>query len=1485
MGLWTAGLVVGLAVAVQLVADLPELTVSDGEVFTVPLADYFQGNNVNFTLLGGAQSVMPGIEDPFDLKDMQQEFKYESEYMGPEGTLGGQMKVINQQGATFILNSYNNIIQSYYLDPYGIVYPQWNLTLRLSYAQPIIQKMCNLTGLHTNDLYVLVSSLETIGEWQFTRYDIFLLNITDLSIAPPYPLNLELEDIRYFSTVDMEAIYGDPYGYERILVTSCTEVRSPSESHNYLLFYNVTDPESVQFMQQVVAYAGIAGYTNDVPLHTVGFAYFQQNLYILDQGVGLFTFNFVGNFFLSSDFVDILRFGTPVSICAPMGDLGYLIVGTVNGLVLIDSGEISLMEYMWIPTILANGKAWVPLSSQSTGRYIFTNSQQSAQTSFLVTDITQPFGCYIQRQWRFSTLIPINVFLYNAPFILAQQLDPTILYLFRSDMDALRVFQVKVGTWAIEGTALESTQYTAQVLAVNLGNPLDTAVSNLYVNYLQLNDTSILLGTGYTLSSSSTPLTLAFTPDLTGTTALVSLNISQLYSGPGLVFSLSFSSLPDGISFNYTSEYEKLSLINSLDLELDTGNLAALSEGYAYIFVGKSIYIYNVNNETLKTYMTVDLGDYEGNYLAVANSRLYVLATNTVTGTLTLLGRSLDGEWSCTVSDTPADCFKVKSLFAYIVCVSQGEVTLFDWNLSLLGSVGAERMSLKAIQIVDISGQVTDYTQRSIMYFACKINGLVGVDITYFQYYEILGHFVGLSSATSGVYLLSLENTLAQANSDGSVFIINVENAPNIQLIRTLPSWSSSTLLGVRHIAGFLVAQQGATLYFYDFLTAVHSALYYSMSLHPECQFAGSGTNLVLFCPAAQGSSLLQYQPSGFSTSTGFVYSYNITLAIDLQQFSWDYKQVNGTLCVTNQAGSVVQAVVVVGVETQGHVVLQNVSALVGLVSIPYTQEAVFNLGTVFSGQNLRLFLNVNGDYPIFTPNSSKVDPIALAPSVDITSQYLLSPYLNACSVLLLPNNITILLTDDLVQVCEVQTEPSNSWLEPQNASLLAEIDFRTLANDSSIDTCSLLTLAYYAPPRVLVGFYCSGEMLLDSGQSMYDALILASLDLKSLNFTVAYKTFLAFPPIVMKAKYDIIQGYIYMLLIDSMGEAVFSNHLVWYMFNVTASGAVSMVGNSTIIDFFLLHIPTLCVQDADIYLRPNSGGYIYIADACYGVRIVTFAVPAGKGYALHYGGNGQVGDPEDPMTSILVCDGGLYALTHSGLLDRFNLSAPLNLAAMQPVQRYNPIGRNFTALPASLTCIPGSSLRPQSFLLGLLSTGTDSVYIRVYDLQASVNSTILRDIPLAEAGCCGYQPISGISGGSFVSLNLMYGFQVWTLHHPYLLVPALSSTNYMVMLEKWGGYNFSLFLTAENDQMSINSSVFFLSRPNASSPVGPGDGDSGSSSPYWWVWLLVAIAVVLTFIGISIAVRIYQRRQKEPDSEAASPSLLPINEQIDAYY
>lgn len=1483
MGIWTAGLVVGLA-AVQLIANLPTLTISEGEVFTVPLADYFQGNNVNFTLLEGAQSVpMPNIADPFGLKEMQQEFRYESEYKGPGVTFGGQMKVVNQQGATFILNSYNNIVQSYILDSSGTIYSQWNLTLQLPSAQPVIQKMCNLTGLQTDELYVLVSSLETIGDWNFSRHDIFLLNVTDLSSAPPDPFNLELEDIRYFSTVDMEVIYGDPYGFERILVTSCTEVRSPTQSNNYLIFYNVTDPQRVQFMQQVIAYGDIAGYTEDVALHTLGFAYFQQNLYILDQEVGLFSFNFVGNFFLSSDFVDILRFGTPVSICAPMGDLGYLVVGTVNGLVLIDDGGLTMTEYMWIPTVLANGNAWVPLSSQSTGRYIFTNSQQSLQNSFLVIDITQPFGCSIQRQWHFNTLIPATAYLPNAPFILAQQLDPTVLFLFRSDMDALRVFQVKVGTWVIEGTALESEQYSAQVLAVDLGNPLDTAISNLHVNYLQLNDTSIFLGTGYTLSPAS-PLSLAFTPDITGTTALVSLPISQLYSGPDLVFTLSFPSLPAGVSLCYASEYEKLSLVSSLDLELDTGNLAALSEGYAYIFAANSIYIYNVNNETLKTYTTIDLGEYEGNYLAVANSRLYVLATSTVTGALALIGRSLDGSWNYTVTNPPRDCFKVKGLFAYIVCVSQGEVTLYDWDLQSLGSADAERLSLKALQIVDISGQVTDYTQRSIMYLSCRINGLVGVDITYIHYYEILGSFEGLRFATSGVYLVSLENTLAQANSDGSVFIINIANAPNIQLIRTLPSWSSSGLLGVRHISGFLVAQLGGTLYFYDFLTAVHSSLYHSMPLHPDCQFAGSGTNLVLFCPTLQGSSLLQYEPSGFPTSTGFVYSYNITLAIDLQQFPWDYKQLIGTLTVSNQAGRLVQDQVLLGLEAQGHVVLQNSTALQGVAVIPYTQAAEIDLDTVFSGQNLRLYLNVNGDYPLFTPNSSQIDPIALAPCVDTTSQYLLSPNTIAYSVLLLPNNLTILLTDYSVQVCEVQTEPSSSWLEPQNASLLAEIDFQTLTNDSSIEMCSLLTLAYYDPPIVLVGFYCSGEALLDSGQSEYDALIVASLDLEMLNFTVAYRTLLVFPPILLKAKYDLTQQNMYMLLIDSMAGAVSSNHLVWYVFQVKTNGTVNMTGNSTIIDFFLLHIPTLCVQDADIFLWPKYGGYIYIADACYGVRIVTFSVSTGKEYTLKYGGNGVMGSVEDPITSISVCDGVLYALTQSGLLDRFNLSAPLNLAAMLPVQRYNPVGKNFTALPASLTCIPGSSIRPQSFLLGLLDTGMGLAYVRVYDLQASLDSAILRDVALAEAAWTEYQPISGLPGGSFVALNSTYGFQVLALHHPYLLIPSLSSSNYTSMLEKWGGYNFSLFLTAENDQMAINSSVFYLSRPNVSSPAEPGDGDSGSSSPYWWVWLLVAIAIVLAFIGISIAVRIYQRRQKELDSEGVSPT-LPINEQIDAYY
>lgn len=1482
MGIWTAGLVVSVAVAVKLLADLPTLTISEGEVYTVPLADYFQGNNVNFTLLGGAQSVpMPSVENPLTL-NLMQEFPYDEVYKGPSGTLGGQMKVLNQQGETFVLNSYNNVLQSFVLYYDGVTQWLWNLTIQLKYEQPVIQKMCNLTGLETNELFVLVTSVETIGEWEFSRNDIFLLNISDLRTAPQEPFNLDLEDIRYFTTVDMEAIYADPYGYERILVTSCTEVRSPTQSNNYLIFYNVTNAEDVQFMQQVISYGDIVGYTGDVPLHTIGFAYFQQTLYILDQGVGLFTFNFVGDFFLSSDFVDILRFGTPVSICAPTGDTGYLVVGTVGGLVLINSNGNSLTEYMWIPTNLANGNPWVPLSSHSNGRYIFTNSQQSLQTSFLIIDITQPFNCYIQRQWYFSAFIPADSYLINAPFILAQQLDPTILYLFRSDKDALRLFEVRVGPWVIEGTALESEQYSAQVLAVDLMNPLDTAISDLHVNYLQLNDTSILLGSGYTLSP-ALPLSLSFTPDITGNTSLVSLPISQLCSGPGLLFSLSFLNIPEGVTLRYASQFKKLSLVSNLELELDTGNLAAMSDGYAYIFADSSVYIYNFINETMQTYTIVRLGDYEGNYLAVANNYLYVLATNTITGELTLIGKSLDGQWSYIALSTPKDCFKVKSLFAYIVCVSPGEITLYDLNLIVIGSVNAYRMGVKAIEIVDISGQVTDYTQRSIMYVSCRINGLIGVDITYIQYFEILGNFVCLASATKGVYLLSMEDTLAQANRDGSVLIINVENAPNIQLVRTLPSWSSDSLQEVRHIAGFIVAQHGSTLYFYDFLTAVHSSLYYSMPLDPSCQFAGSGTNLVLFCPTVQGSALLQYQPPGFPTPTGFVYSYNITVTIDMQQFLQDCKPLNGTLTVSNEAGNEVQVQVSLELEAQGHVVFLNLSALQHVAVVPYTQEAVIDLDTIFSGQNLKLYLNINGTYPLFTPNSSFTNPISLAPSLDITSQYHFPPYTDfAYSVLLLPNNLTILLTDELVQIYLVQTAPGSDWLEPQNASLLAEFDFPTLANDSSIHTCALQVLAFYDPTRALIGFYCSGEMLLDSGQTLYDALILANLDLNTLNFTVAYRTFLAFPPLVFKAKSDSAQRFVYMLLIDSMTGTASCNHLIWYMFRVTSDGLVSMEGNFTIVDFFMLRLPILCVQDADIYLRPY-GGFIYIADVCYGVRIVRFTVSGDK-YTLSYVGSVETAGLEDPITSISACNGVLYALTQSGLLGRYNLSAPANLVEIEPVQRYNPIGRNYTALPATLTCIPGSSKQPESFLLGLLDTGMGVAYIRIYDLQASLDSAILRDVVLTQAVWAVYQPISALPGGSFVSLSSKEGFQVWMLRHPYLLVPALSADNYTAMKEKWGGTNFSLFLTAENDQMAINSTVFFLSRINATSPANPESGDSGSSSPYWWVWLLVAIAVVLAFIGISVAVRVYQRRQKELDSEGVSPS-LPINEQIDAYY
>ena len=1477
-------LILTVVTAVQLITQLPTLTISAGEVFTLPLSSYFQGNNVNFTLLEMAQTAsMPTILSPFSMT-LGQVFPYSSPNIGPSSSLGGQMKICNQEGQTYILTSYNNIIQNYALYPDGIVELLWNITLEVPSDAPVVEKMCNLTSDSEGLLYVLVNSVERIGEWGFKRHDVFVVNITDLSHSPPSPINLDIQDIRYFSRVDMEAIYGDPYLDERILVTSCTEDRNQTDQRNYLLFYNITDINSAVFLQQVIAYGDIAGHPDFVPLHTLGFVYFQETLYVLDAVVGLFSFNFVNSFFYASDFIDVVRFGTPVSVSSNINS-GSLIVGTENGIVLLESGEVSLVEYMWIPTILANGNAWAPLSIQSNGRYIFTNCQQNTDTSFLLIDTLQPFGSLIQRQWRFKKLIPAQVYLPNAPYIIAHQIDPNLLFLFRSDADALRVFEMRVGTWVIQGTALETEQYRAEVLAVDLENPLNTAFSDLQVNYLPLNDTSIYLGSGYNLSQTH-PVSYNFTPDITGHTAFVSLPISRLYSGPNMSFSLSFESVLEGLSLHYSPQYEKLTLESSTNIDLNSGNLVAVSDKSAYLIASNKVYIYSLRNDTISGCQEIDLGEYFGLYLALAYDRVYVLAVDNVNGNLVIIGNSVDGNWSEILENPPKGCFKVKSLYGFITCVTPSQITLYDFDLQVIESINARRMSLKEVDIVDITGQSIDYTERDIMYISCRVNGLIGVDVTYFRYYDILGSFVGIASAKQGMYLKSVENVLVQVNEDGSVLIVDIENAPAMQLIRTLPSWSTDPLQGVRYISGFIITRLGSTLYFNDFLTAVHSSLYYTMPLDSTCQFAGSDINVVLFCPTGQGSVLLQYRPIGVATDSGFLYSYNVTLGIDLHLFPWDSKEINGMLVVTNEEGSLAQAEVIINLETQGHVVIQNITALQRISSVVYTSEVVVDLSPVFSGQNLRHYININGKYPLFTPASDLIFPVVLPPSTTITSQVSLSfPSLLAFSILLLPNNITLMLTDEILQIFSIHTDIPPTWLDPQNATLIGEIDYHTLTNDTSIDRCSLLSLVYYDPPVVLVAFYCSGmssfHATQDSGDTSYDALIIANFDVPTLNFTVKFRTILEFPPIVLKSKYDLIGGFSYILLIDSMALTASSNHLVWYPLQIDTNGDINPEYNFTVIDFYKLQIPMLCVQDADVMVRLKYGGFIYIADACFGVRIVAFKMPDGEVTGLV--GGSAVGDGNDPVTSISTCAGLLFALTQSGLLSRFNLSAAVNIQPLDPIQRYNPIGRNYTALPHGLVCVPGSTVHSDSFLLGLLNTEKGEAYIRVYDLQAEINSVILQDIPLEQSDWTAFQSISGSFDGRFVAVRVEYGFKVWAIQHPYLLIPALTSENYTALETQWGGTNFTLFITAENDQMTVNSTEFYLSRCNVTSPLNPFTG-SGSNSAYWWVWLLVAIVIVLSFLGISIAIRMYHKRMKDLDSGEISPS-LPINEQIDSYY
>ena len=1485
MALVVAAALLGLVHSVSPISNLPSIVTSEDEVFSFPLFSYFSGNNLLFNITSTSTNGLDiNLPDPFSMKQTDT-FKYASAntYSGltPSSTL---LNVASVMGTSYVLNPLNNDIQLYSVDFQGTVTALWTYTVKTTYTQPVITRIRHYSGAQDNvNLLVLMESLETIKDQEFKRFDTYIVPIMDITEVPTSQTDLDIENFRYFSKVDLVPIM-TPSG-NTLLIVSCADISSGVET-DFLMGYNITDITDVAFLQQIDSYMNIPGATGHVPLHTVGIAYINDLFYVLDREVGLVTFVIMEDFFLESDFIDIIRFGTPTSINAPVGVGNYLAVGTDKGLLVLDFTQAD-NEYKWIPIVLADGSPWIPYSAVLSGHYIFTNALQKGQNSFIIADYESNYISSIKRLWNLETEIGSDPFYPFAMYTVVQLLEPNQYVYFRSDQDALRVFLVDVGRWVLQGTASEATPYLADIEAIDLGDPLDVANSTLKVEYMTQKNTTILYGNGYLLGGEVVGPVIA--PNIMGTDGLFEISVNELFSGPDMNYRVNFASIPAGVTLKYNPELPRTTLSESILLtEMSTNSvLLSATDDSLYISDGSTLHKCDLSGAITNT-TTLPNDAIAISVVDSAQGSVYVLAENEQAKDLFTVD-SYSFEVSATAKNVPNDCFDIKQGMVYLYCLSPSQLTLYSADMTVAYTITPAVLSLKELQITDITDQISVYSQRFILFIACKINGLVVVDVTNVMYAPVsLPASVQASYATDAAYLHSPDtNTLVMVNADGSIFTFDIENSPTTAIMKRIPGWEQGEMKGMERLSGLVVTSYEGVLYLYDYVNTVHNALFAVENIPGKYQIKGHSNTLYLLNSTATALSLSLLTPLGQSTAQGYQLTYPVALTLDPNEFVQDSGVIQGTVTAFNSFESQLVVPFAVNVESQGHVIFLNSTALPTTeLIIPYNITSNLPLFTVFSGQNLDLYININGKYPYILYNETNYDPAVLWPEVELTDEYLFTSDVTdntTSSIVLLPTNLTLALTGTALGVYEITGVPHGEWTHVPNATLKSTSDLADVTHNLDIQDCPLISLVSSSLSTALLAVYCYGnqDMLVlgsVSGASTFNQLSFLELNLQTLNVTEVHSELLPFSPVLFRARNATQPQEFYFAMVDYL-DTNENNHLVWSKL-MWQPGNVKYTYNQTVVDFYLLGLDTLCIADVDIL--PNEvGAILYVADECYGLRVVQFTptatVPVQLMTSLSLPVIQDSYVPGDAIQSVCLCNGLLYAIETSTILLRFSLKSLVLPDPLPPYQRYNTAASQYTTTVPSLTC-SSMDTNGGGFLAARLSDGQGNAVARIYDLEADADSAILRDVKLGTAPEH-YTQVFSFYGGLLSTLeDDASAFQVWLIRHAYIEFPLFTDEAYQHMTTQWGTPNFTILVTAINEQMELNTTSIFVSRSTAQ-PSPPSKSNDDSSPSYWWVWLLIAILVVLLFIGSFLAIRVYRKRRNSTRSISLAEEPLPVNE------
>jgi hypothetical protein len=1423
---------------VSVLQDLGVIVAAKDEVFSLPLFDYFAGPDLTFQV-EGVESLRSA--DPYSFT-MLTNFTYPTpQSAGVLQAPNLKLKTLQRDGQQYVFSYYGNnlalTIQT--SEALGSV---WNLTVGEALDTPAIVDVAVLPS--GACLVVAVNALS--GGLPVNT--LFSVDISNLS-KPGVPVPLSLPELQGLTGVLMAV--SDSY-----LVVIGTTFTSLSKVGHLIVYKTPSTPSLL---------STISRYSFTGSFSPVDAQFLSQDTFIVtDSSYGLVLYNASDDRVEETRAMPLAEYGTPTCFDY-QSSTG--VVGLNNATVVIDldSWSIKALHPLW----------QLDASSPSTAAnielqdgFVFINSVSDVNKNLALVDLDLSPAQSLVRNWAMQDYFK-SYFNPYAPYAVFSNQDGSYSYV-RSDFNSLHLIQLTVGAWELIGSP-STTAFQANVTASNRLVPSYTASSTITVQCIQANDSSIVAVTGLRY----TPEPIEIEQDMKGVESYSSiLYVSPYFEGPNLNFSLTWTSSPQ---FVLTSEIVDDTSALCLDCQLTTDNIIGVED--AVLSLSSSLTVITVDPSQVLSSPSFNLpGDVAPSLAVSYDGRLYVYSSKSgkVYGYSGYLDRpAYFGEWELSVP-----CTGLKRYKSNLLCGSASALQILQiqsGNLTSLFELNATTAGLRAeLEIIDFSFGSAQFEEFSkdfgyildanlgLVYFrldlitasttTVPLSSFFASNMSHRQEGRTLldnGQDGACSEGNQGklagdtISLCSTGDQILTVHLSGiiEVFSILYSTAPSLN--RTIVT-GSAVEYSVCTL-DYLAVQQNDFLNWIDPYASTASALFKSTP-NPKANKAVAveskllqlariadndiGSEKTIQVITSRRSRTAPAQPLSLWTYV-FVY---IVRATGINQPVYEFP---GNLTASNAKDSL-SLQMRLRIYNNGQVIFVNDDFPSEAFELSYNSTTSINLESIFYGQDVKLYLNINGQYPTLSYHQFNNDPAVLWPQLELTDHAETNSTNLFYDMAVLSSEKLLLVTSaEAVLMFSLKDQP-DTWEDIPQAEVFAQLNYTQYLNSSAScydietgdhvqDMLTFYTACRYAQPNSII----TQSSLVKWLYNLPNKAVVSVESTDSPFFLSRLKA-------VQTEAETIVLG------IDNpqrlANQTYSNNHLLW-----TSDSAIYSA------DFFSLGLDTFYASAVDTFAIVENEMFVYVADSQFGLRVLELQ---GSSISLVY----NVEFPSNTLVSLGVCDSMLYAGDSLGSVFKFSLQDPKKPSLVAEFFKAD----QFVGLQGAIQC--SAQFDPQYVAVPLLSA-SGNFTIRLFDLFAVNISAIFYDVPMTGL------PDTEFSGAAlFLDFNSLTGLsqlkmQNFQLREPYLELQSMTEAQYAAMIEKWGMSKFQIKVVAINDHFALNSSSLFVSRTAPTHHDSDDDDSDDNDSLAWWAWFLIAIAILIVLGLVAFAVFYFYRERKRREA------------------